>query len=97
MIPEYREATPPYILSFLNFFRLTMSHRPSAPDDIDRELLDRVQRGQSPEALAEAFDASEQSIRNWLAHADRSDGFPADGPNLDFPDEGRRGGDESGK
>ena len=52
--------------------------RPPYPAEFRRRLVDLVRAGRSPEELAEKFEPTAQSIRNWVAQADRDDGVRAD-------------------
>ena len=42
-------------------------------------LIELVRAGRSPEALAREFEPTAQSIRNWVAQADRDAGRRSDG------------------
>ena len=42
-------------------------------------MIELVRAGRSPESLAEEFEPAAQSIRNWVAQADRDEGRRADG------------------
>jgi transposase len=42
-------------------------------------MIELVRAGRSPESLAEEFEPTAQSIRNWVAQADRDEGRRADG------------------
>src|ERR1700712_1731053 len=46
---------------------------PSAPE-FRRQMIELVRAGRDPEDLAREFEPSSQSIRNWVAQADRSEG-----------------------
>ena len=54
------------------------SHAPYAPE-FKRRLVEMVRAGRNPEELAEKFEPTAQSIRNWVAQADRDDGQRQDG------------------
>jgi transposase len=41
--------------------------------------VELVRAGRSPESLAEEFEPTAQSIRNWVAQADRDEGRRTDG------------------
>ena len=47
-------------------------------------------KGRTPESLAEQFEPTAQTIRNWLAQADRDAGQRADGLTTDEREELRR-------
>jgi len=53
--------------------------RPPYPAEFRRRLIELVRAGQEPEELARKFEPTAQSIRNWVAQADRDDGRRADG------------------
>ena len=44
-----------------------------------RQMVELVRSGRSPDQLARELEPSAQSIRNWLAQADRDDGRRGDG------------------
>ncbi len=44
-----------------------------------RQIVELVRAGRSPAAMAREFEPSEQSIRNWVAQADRDEGRREDG------------------
>ena len=52
--------------------------RPYAAEFRER-MIELVRAGRSPESLAEEFEPTAQSIRNWVAQADRDEGRRADG------------------
>ncbi len=49
-----------------------------------------VRAGRNPEELAEKFEPTAQSIRNWVAQADRDDGHRQDGLTTEEREELRR-------
>ena len=53
--------------------------RPPYPPEFKRRLVEMVRAGRNPEELAEKFEPTAQSIRNWVAQADRDDGRRQDG------------------
>ena len=53
--------------------------RRAYPSEFRLELVQLVRGGRSPEELAQAFEPSAQTIRNWVAQAERDDGRRADG------------------
>ena len=53
--------------------------RPPYPPELKRQLVEMVRAGRKPEELAEKFEPTAQSIRNWVAEADRDDGVREDG------------------
>ena len=44
-----------------------------------RQMVELVRAGRSPEKLAEEFEPTAQSIRNWVVQADRDAGRRSDG------------------
>lgn len=42
-------------------------------------MIDLVRCGRDPRDLTREFDPSDQTIRNWVAQADRDDGRRTDG------------------
>lgn len=54
-------------------------HRKPYPPEFREQLVALVRAGRSPEELAQEFEPSAQSIRSWVAQADRDDGKRADG------------------
>ena len=53
--------------------------RPRYPAEYRKQMVDLVRSGRSPDQLAREFEPSAQSIRNWVAQADRDEGRRADG------------------
>jgi transposase len=53
--------------------------RPPYPAEFRRKLIALVRAGRSPDELAKQFEPSAQTIRNWLAQADRDEGKRTDG------------------
>jgi transposase len=70
-------------------FTMAQSH-PPYPAEFRHRLVDLVRAGRSPEELAEKFEPTAQSIRNWVAQADRDDGVRADGLTTEEREELRR-------
>ena len=64
--------------------------RPPYPPEFKRRLVEMVRAGRNPEELAEKFEPTAQSIRNWVAQADRDDGRRQDGLTTEERDELRR-------
>ena len=52
---------------------------PPYPVEFKRRLVELVRAGRNPEKLAEKFEPTAQSIRNWVRQADRDDGRRQDG------------------
>ena len=53
--------------------------RPPYPPEFRQELIRWVRAGRTPESLAKEYEPSAQSIRNWVAQADRDEGRREDG------------------
>lgn len=53
--------------------------RPAYPPEFRRQLLELVRAGRTPDELAQEFEPSAQTIRNWMAQADRDGGQRPDG------------------
>ena len=53
--------------------------RPPYTPEFRRRMVELVQAGRSPEKLAEEFEPTAQSIRNWDVQADRDAGRRTDG------------------
>ena len=49
------------------------------PAEYRKHLIELVRAGRSPESLAEEFDPSPQTIRNWVKQADLDEGRRGDG------------------
>src|SRR5437879_10516657 len=64
--------------------------RPPYPPEFKRRLVEMVRAGRNPEELAEKFEPTAQSIRNWVAQADRDDGHRQDGLTTEEREERRR-------
>ena len=63
---------------------------PPYPPEFKRRLVELVRAGRNPEELAEKFEPTAQSIRNWVAQADRDDGHRQDGLTTEEREELRR-------
>ena len=53
--------------------------RPPYTPEFRRRMVELVHAGRSPEKLAEEFEPTPQSIRNWVVQADRDAGRRTDG------------------
>jgi len=53
--------------------------RPPYAPEFRQQMVELVHAGRSPEKLAEEFEPTAQSIRNWVAQADRDAGRRTDG------------------
>jgi transposase len=56
-----------------------MAKRRSYPLEFRQQIIDLVRAGRSPKELAREFEPSEQTIRNWVAQADRDSGRRSEG------------------
>lgn len=65
------------------------SHKPYPREFKDR-LIEMVRAGRTPEELAEKFEPTAQSIRNWVAQAARDVGRRSDGLTTEEREELRR-------
>ena len=54
------------------------THQPYPPE-FKRQMVELVRAGRSPGELAKEFEPSDQTIRNWVAQADRDEGQRQDG------------------
>jgi transposase len=61
--------------------------RPPYPPELRRRMVELVRSGRSPEALAEEYEPSGESIRNWVKQADRDSGKRQDGLTTEEKDE----------
>src|SRR3977135_4383089 len=57
---------------------MTKRKRPYPPD-FRRQMVELARSGRTSEELAREFGPTAQSIRNWVAQADRDEGRRADG------------------
>lgn len=57
------------------------SHRKQRvyPPEFRQQLIELVRAGRTPEELSREFEPSGQTIRNWVAQADRDRGARSDG------------------
>jgi len=62
----------------------------AVPTRVPAAIIELVRKGRTPESLAEQFEPSAQTIRNWLAQADRDAGQRADGLTTDEREKLRR-------
>jgi transposase len=65
------------------------SHTPY-PEEFKQRLVEMVRAGRSPDELAERFEPTAQSIRNWVAQAERDAGRRSDGLTSEEREELRR-------
>ncbi len=64
--------------------------KPPYTPEFRRRMVELVRAGRQPEELAEKFEPSAQSIRNWVVQANRDEGRRADGLTSTERDELRR-------
>jgi len=57
--------------------------RPPYPQKFREQIIKLARNGRSPKELAEEFEPTETTIRNWLKQANRDDGLSSDGPRTD--------------
>ena len=63
--------------------------RPPYSPDFRRQMVDLVRAGRDPEDLAKEFGPAAQSIRHWIAVADRQEGRrPDEADNLSTAERG---------
>ena len=53
--------------------------RPPYTPEFRRQIIELVRAGRSPDELAKEFEPTAQSIRNWVAQAERDAGRRNDG------------------
>ena len=53
--------------------------KPPYPPEFRNQMIEMVRAGSSPEKLAREFEPTAQTIRNWVAQADRDEGRREDG------------------
>jgi len=53
--------------------------RRAYPAEYRERIIELIQKGRSPESLAQEFEPSAQCIRNWVRQADRDAGRRRDG------------------
>ncbi len=61
--------------------------RPPYPPEFRRRLIELARAGRSPASLAQDFEPTETTIRNWLKQADLDDGSRQDGLTSDEREE----------
>jgi transposase len=64
--------------------------RPPYPPEFREQMVELVRAGRTPEELAEEFEPSAQTIRNWVAQADLDQGVRTDGLKSEEREELRR-------
>ena len=65
-------------------------HRNPYPREFRKRIVDLVKSGRTPEQLAKDFEPSPQTIRNWVAQAERDAGERGDGLTTEEREELRR-------
>ena len=68
----------------------TMRSRPPYPAEFRQQMIELLRNGRTPEQLAEEFEPSAQTLRNWLAQAARDAGIRQDGASSAEREELRR-------
>lgn len=53
--------------------------RPPYPEEFRQQILELVRAGRSPEELAQEFEPTAQTIRNWIKQAELDKGQRQDG------------------
>jgi transposase len=53
--------------------------RPPYPTEFREQILELVRAGRTPEELAREYEPTEQTIRTWIAQAERDQGRRTDG------------------
>ena len=64
--------------------------RPPYAPEFRQQMVELVRSGRSPDQLAREFERTSQSIRNWVAQADRDEGGRGDGLSTSEREEMRR-------
>jgi transposase len=54
-------------------------HRNPYPDEFRQKMIDLVHAGRNPDELAQEFEPTSQTIRNWVAQDERDSGKRGDG------------------
>jgi transposase len=70
-------------------FTMRKSHK-AYPREFKDRLVEMVRAGRTPEELAEKFEPTPQSIRNWVVQAERDAGRRSEGLSTDERAELRR-------
>jgi transposase len=64
--------------------------RPPYAPEFREQIIELVRAGRTPDELAEEYEPSGQTIRNWVAQAERDQGLRKDGLSTDEKEELRR-------
>lgn len=54
-------------------------HRNPYPDEFRQKMIDLVHAGRNPDELAQEFEPTSQTIRNWVSQDERDSGKRRDG------------------
>jgi transposase len=57
--------------------------RPPYPEKFRKRVVELARNGRKPSELAEEFEPTETTIRNWIKQADRDEGKSAEGLSTD--------------
>lgn len=63
---------------------------PPYPQKFRDQIIELARNGRSPSDLAEEFEPTQTTIRNWIKQADRDEGKSADGLSTDEREELRK-------
>lgn len=61
--------------------------RPPYPKKFRKQIVELARNGRTPKDLAEEFEPTQTTIRNWLKQADRDEGKSAEGLSTDEREE----------
>ena len=61
--------------------------RPPYPQKFRDQIVELARNGRTPKDLAEEFEPTQTTIRNWIKQADRDDGKSAEGLSTDEREE----------
>ena len=64
--------------------------RPPYPQKFREKIVELARNGRTPKELAEEFEPTQTTIRNWLKQADRDEGVRSDGPTTEEKEEIRK-------
>ena len=64
--------------------------RPPYPQKFREKIVELARNGRTPKELAEEFEPTQTTIRNWLKQADRDEGASSDGPTTEEKEEIRQ-------
>jgi transposase len=65
-------------------------HRAAYPAEFRKQIVDLAKAGRSPDDIAKDFEPSAQTIRSWIAQAERDSGARDDGLTTEEREELRR-------